>query len=65
MENTKYSSVSNNAIGEWLESSHTINSFSAWNVYSNGYYVKNSIAANANSTGVRPAIEVAKTNIEY
>ena len=65
MENTKYSSDSNKAYGEWLESPRTADSSLVW--YVDGYdrYVSNNYATNSYINGVRPAIEVQKSNISY
>ena len=66
MENTKYSSDSLKANGEWLESPGASSSSTAWYVDANhrrivlGYNV-----VYAHASGVRPAIEVLKTNISY
>jgi hypothetical protein len=64
-ENTKYSNVSIGNYGYWLENSHSGYSFSAWLV--NGYsrLVDSLIVSDAGFSGVRPAIEVIKSNIEY
>ena len=65
MENTKYSHASNKSYGGWLESPRTINSYDMWDV--DGYYRKVTYCS-ANYTGnfsVRPAIEVAKSNLSY
>ncbi len=65
MENTTYSSSSLTTYGEWLESSDSSYSSSAWSVdtYNRGF--GNSPAFSADTYGVRPAIEVSKTNIDY
>ena len=65
MENTKYSNASNGASGEWLESPRATYSEYVWFV--NGYNrVVNYTNANyASNYGIRPAIEVAKSDISY
>jgi len=65
MENTKYSNASNKAYGEWLESPRADNSYSVWFVYGSSRSVSGGNANIADNRGVRPAIEVAKTNIDY
>ena len=65
MENTKYSNSSNKAYGEWLESPRAANYYGVWGVYVDNRSVNSSNAYGADSYGVRPAIEVAKTNIDY
>ena len=65
MENTKYSSENLKTYGEWLESPYGYNSNSAWYLYS-GYRRANCYNVNTSDNyGVRPAIEVAKTDIDY
>ena len=63
MENTQYSNSSNKTCGEWLETPRS---------YEQGLYVVGSMRfiaysdpSTSNDAGVRPAIEVAKTNIDY
>ena len=65
MENTKYSNENNLTFGEWLESPHASYSYRGW--YVNGDYrnVSHGGVQRDGSYGVRPAIEVAKTNIDY
>ena len=63
LENTYYSSPSN-AYYWWLESAVSSNSNCVWIV--DGYrFVGNDFASNAASHGIRPAIDVLKTNILY
>ena len=64
-ENTKYSNGSNAAWAWWLENPHSGYSDDAGGV--GGYYRDVGIdpANNAGNIGVRPAIEVLKSNIEY
>ena len=65
MENTKYSNASNKAYGEWLEIPRTANSDTVWRVNGNYRSVDYDYASTAAYNGVRPTIEVAKTNIDY
>ena len=64
LENTKYAN-SARTYGEWLENPHTDNPDQAWSVYvdSRTLFVINT--NNVDSFGVRPAIEVQKSNISY
>ena len=66
MENTKYS-LSNNAknLGYWLENPMSENSKSVW--ATEGYYrrISGSYNNEYEDNGVRPAIDVLKSNIEY
>ena len=63
LENTKYSNANNSAYAWWLENSRSDNSTDAW--YVNGSYRHVTVNTVSNSYGVRPAIEVSKTYIEY
>ena len=66
MENTKYSSSSLKTYGGWLESPHASSSNVAWGVDANHRYVNfRNYVALVSSCGVRPAIEVLKSNISY
>ena len=66
MENTTYSSSSFKTFGEWLESPDGFSSgINAWRVSAYDRYVNIYNVDAASSHGVRPAIEVAKTDIEY
>ena len=65
MENTKYSNASNKAYGEWLESPRTANSGYVWFVIGSDRNVGSSNANYAGYNGVRPAIEVSKSDISY
>ena len=65
LENTKFSSNSNVAYALWLENARSDNFEPVWFIYSKYRYVSNGTASNINDLGVRPAIEVSKTNIEY
>ena len=64
-ENTKYSNLSNKTWIWWLENSRSDNLSSILSV--NGYYrnVNSTSVSNDGDDGVRPAIEVLKSNIEY
>ena len=65
-ENTKYSSNSYPSYGTWLETPHSTRPEATWDVNSTGR--RRVIADNLSSDyayGIRPVIEVAKTDIEY
>ena len=67
MENTKYSSSNLKTYGEWLESPRASDIDFAWGVGADyrailSIYVR---VNNYSTLGIRPAIEVAKTDIEY
>ena len=65
LENTKFASNSNSAWAWWLENARSDISTPAWYVY--GYYrnVNHGTVSNAGDLGVRPAIEVLKSDISY
>ena len=65
LENTKYSNGSNAAFAWWLENPNSGYSGSAWIVYVSHRNVDNHTVSDAEVYGVRPAIEVLKSNIEY
>ena len=65
MENTKYSSSSLKTYGGWLESPCASSSSYTWFVYANHRNINNYIVDNVSDNGVRPAIEVLKSNISY
>ena len=65
MENTKFSSNSNASWAWWLEDASSDNSTHALMVTGGSHFTGYDTASNANGTGVRPAIEVSKSNIEY
>ena len=65
LENTKFSSKSNAAWAWWLENARSDNSMNAWDVHVNVRFAYGNTISNVGDTGVRPAIEVSKTNIEY
>ena len=65
MENTKYANTNNKAYGEWLESPSAATSNYVWSVFSDNRYVDGGNAYSDDYHGVRPAIEVQKSNISY
>ena len=65
MENTKYSNASIENYGYWLENAHFGDSDYVWGVNGYGRDVSGFTVSNARVFGVRPAIEVLKSNIEY
>ena len=65
MENTKYSTSSLKTYGGWIESPAASNSYNVWHVYVGTRDVGPSNASNTDDYGVRPVIEVAKTDIDY
>ena len=65
MENTKYSNASIGNYGYWLENARSDHSTYAWNVNADNRSVNNNTVNYAGVHGVRPAIEVPKSNIEY
>ena len=64
MENTKYSNASIGNNGYWLENAHSDDSTLAWCVYG-GRRVTHGTVSNDGVLGVRPAIEVLKSDIKY
>ena len=66
LENIKFSNNNGNEAWAWrLENAHADNSTDACYVHGSYRFVRNSIVVDADNLGVRPAIEVLKTNIEY
>ena len=66
LENTKFSSSNNASWAWWLENVRSDDSISAWNVHGGNYRnIDFNGVSDVNNFGVRPAIEVSKTNIEY
>lgn len=65
MENTKYSSSSLGTYGYWLETPWASYSHFVWSVNGNYRRVNYTSAYNAGGFGVRPAIEVLKSDISY
>ena len=65
MENTKYSQDSLiNTYGPWLETPSSRSASDAWYVYSDYRFVSKSTVNGPSNRGVRPAIEVLKSDIE-
>ena len=64
-ENTKFSINGNSVWAWWLESARSDTSTYAWNVTGGGRIAGSDLVSRAGDIGVRPAIEVSKTNIEY
>lgn len=64
MENTRYSNNSLGTAGYWLENPRAIGSLNVWSVHSGSRYVDDYYVNNTTTNGVRPAIEVLKTDIE-
>ena len=65
MENTKYSNADNTAWAWWLENPHSGSSSAACYVIGYDRDVSIHTVSNAGGYGVRPAIEVLKSNMEY
>ena len=65
MENTKYSASGLGTYGEWLESPLTSHSNHVWHVDAYYRYAGYGTVNNNGIDGVRPVIEVAKTDIDY
>ena len=65
LENTKYSNASIGNYGYWLENSHSGYFDLAWPVGGHRRDVNNSDVSNTWDIGIRPAIELPKSNIEY
>ena len=65
LENTRFASRSNSALAWWLENARSDYSTIAWNVYGNRRYVNHNAVSDAGDYGVRPAIEVLKSDISY
>ena len=65
MENTKYSNTDNTAWAWWLENPRFGNSDIAWLVSGGTRRVNPDDVSLVGDVGVRPAIEVSKSNIEY
>ena len=64
-ENTKYSNASNSAYGEWLEAPRANNSDFSWYIIGDRRNVNYTNTNYDIAFGVRPVIEVAKTDIDY
>ena len=65
LENTKYSSSSMKTYGGWLETPYFSTSIYARYLDSHNCTVNISVVDNNINLGIRPAIEVSKTNIDY
>ncbi len=65
MENTKYSNADNTAWAWWFENPRFGNSDIAWLVSGGTRRVNPDDVSLVGDVGVRPAIEVSKSNIEY
>ena len=65
LENTKFASDSNSAWSWWLENTRSDISMNAWHVNCSYRYAGSITVSNVGEDGVRPVIEVSKTNIEY
>ena len=65
LENTRFASNSNAIWYWWLENPCSYNSTDAWYVSCYSRIVSGSTVSYVGDRGVRPAIEVLKTNIEY
>ena len=65
MENTKYSNESLGTYGYWLETPYAANSYYSWHVCSIKRYVYSNGAYGSGAYGLRPAIEVLKSEIQY
>ena len=65
LENTSYES--NNIVnsGYWLENALSSDAGGVWTIYSANVYIDNYYVSYTGDFGVRPAIEVSKTNMEY
>ena len=64
-ENTNFSSNDNVSWGWRMENPRSDNSENAWIAHSVARYISHHIVSDTSAIGVRPAIEVSKTNIEY
>ena len=64
LENIKYS-TSSFAYGYWTESARSSNFNGVWDVHSYRRYVSNHYVSDASYNGLRPAIDVLKTDILY
>ena len=64
LENTKYTN-STKTYGEWLENPNAGQNVNVWFVYGSRRHVFVLKTSDSSNLGVRPAIEVAKTDIDY
>ena len=65
MENTKFSSNSMDTNGFWVENPCASNSYNAWNIDGTSRFIDAYYVYSTDDTGVRPVIEVLKTDIDY
>ena len=65
LENTSYESNNIENSGYWLENALSSDAGGVWTIYSANVYIDNYYVSYIGDFGVRPAIEVSKTNIEY
>lgn len=65
MENTKYSSSTLGTLGYWLETPRASTSTDVRDVYGDYRYVGSNTAYHLGDFGVRPAIEMKKSDIDY
>ena len=65
LESTKFSNNNNVAGAWWLENTYSNSSTDAFRVHGNNRNMSYMTVSNVGALGVRPAIEVSKTNIEY
>ena len=65
LENTRFASRSNSALAWWLENARSDHSADAWDVYGYTRYVHSDTVSYGGVSGVRPAIEVLKSDISY
>ncbi len=65
MENTKYSNASIGNFGYWLENARSDISTLVWYVQGSTRFIGHAPVSHVGGYGVRPAIEVLKSNIEY
>jgi hypothetical protein len=63
MENIEYYETGSGTYGYWLETPHASNSNDVWSVNGLSRFVSTTYANNTSNRGVRPAIEVLKSNI--
>ena len=65
IENTQYSNSELGTHGFWLETPHGASSYHSWYLSSGNRSVSSSLATTLGDYGLRPAIEVLKTDIDY
>ena len=65
LENTKFSSASVNNYGYWLENAYEGSSSYIENIMVDSRSGRNNSSSRSNGMGVRPVIEVLKTDIDY